>query len=123
MDMRRRPVTEAASWCNVAYPIGGDVVDPVFNRVRLMLSVCPSSAVAVRVAVRESVVMSVRLDPHHIPVSSGVCLRGDMYSGGISIEQFVRSALNHRNISPWSGLVKKPPIMSSVGQCLTVSQP
>ena len=63
MDTRRRPTADAASWRNVVYTTGSDVVDPVFNRVRLVLLVCPLSAVAVRFAVRESVTMSVRLDP------------------------------------------------------------
>ena len=66
MNTRRRPAAEAASWRNGTYSTGGDVVDPVFNRVRLVLLVCPSSAVAVWVAVRESVVMSVRLDPQQL---------------------------------------------------------
>ena len=85
MDMRCCPAAEAASWRNIAYPTEGDVVDPVFNRVCLVLSVCPLSAVAVWVAVRESVVMSVRLDPQHTPVLLGVCLCGDVYFGGIPI--------------------------------------
>ena len=53
-----------------------------------------SSAMVVRVVGQESVVMSVRLDPQHTLVSSGVCSSGDMYSGGISIGQFMTSALN-----------------------------
>ena len=65
MDMRCCPAAEAASWRNIAYPTEGDVVDPVFNRVCLVLSVCPLSAVAVWVTVWESVVISVRLDPQH----------------------------------------------------------
>ena len=65
MDTRRRPAAEAASWRNVAYPTGADVVDPVFNQIRRVLSVCPLSVVAVRVVVRESVAMYVRLDPQH----------------------------------------------------------
>ena len=41
MDARRRPAADAASWRNVAYPTGGDVVDPVFNQVCPVLLVCP----------------------------------------------------------------------------------
>ena len=65
MDARRRPAAEAANWRNVAYPTGADVVDPVFNQIRLVLLVCLSSAMTVRIFARESVVMSVRLDPQH----------------------------------------------------------
>ena len=65
MDARRRPAADAASWRNVAYPTGGDVADLVFNQIRPVLFVCPLSAVAVRVAVQESVTMSVWLDPQH----------------------------------------------------------
>ena len=75
MKTRCRPAVEAASWHKVVYPMGGNVVDLVFNLVRSVLSVCPSSAVVVRIVGRESVVMSVRLDPQHTPVSSGVCSR------------------------------------------------
>ena len=83
METSCRPVVEAASWRSVAYPIGGKIVDLVFNLIRPVLSVCPSLTVVVRFVVRESVVVSVRSDPQHIPVSSGVCLRGNMYSRGI----------------------------------------
>ena len=66
MDLRRRPAADGASWRNTAYPTGGDVVDPVFNRVCLVLSVCPLSAMAARIAVGESLAMPVRLDPQHL---------------------------------------------------------
>ena len=63
MDARRRAAADAVSRRNVAYPTGGDVVDTVFNRIRLVLSVCPLSVVAARLAVREYVAMSVWLEP------------------------------------------------------------
>ena len=63
MDARPRPAADAASRRNVAYPTGGDVVDTVFNRIRLVLLVCPLSVVAARLAVREYMAMSVWLDP------------------------------------------------------------
>ena len=106
METRRRLVMEAASWCSVAYPTVADVVDLVFNLIRPVLLVCPSSVVAVQVAVREFVSMSVRLDPQHTPVSSGVCPRGDMYSGGISTGQFTTRACSRLNSRPYSTLVK-----------------
>ena len=59
MDARRRPVANAASWRNAAYPRVGDVVDPVFNQVCLVLLVCPSSAVAVRFVVCRSIFLLV----------------------------------------------------------------
>ena len=72
METRRRPVAEAASWRSVAYPTGADVVDLIFNLIRHMLSVCPLSTVVVRVVGRESMVMSVRLDPQQAqPLQAG----------------------------------------------------
>ena len=63
MDARRHPAADTAIRSNVAYPTGNDVVDTVFNRIRLVLSVCPLSVVAARLAVREYVAMSVWLEP------------------------------------------------------------
>ena len=84
MEARRRAAADAVSRRNAAYPAGGDVLDTVFNRILLASSVCPLSAVAAQVVVWESVA-SVRLDPQHTPMSSGVCSRGDMYSGGYQL--------------------------------------
>ena len=89
METRRRPAAETASWCSVVYPTGADMVDLVFNLICPVVLVCPLTAVVVRIVGRESVVMSVRLDPQLTPMSLGVCLRGGMYSGGISIWQFM----------------------------------
>ena len=69
MDTRRRPAAEAAIWRSVAYPTGADVVDLVFNPIRPVLLVCPSSVMVVRIVGWESVVMSVRLDPQHVSVT------------------------------------------------------
>ena len=67
MDARPRPAADAASRRNVAYPTGGDVVDTVFNRIRLVLLVCPLSVVAAGVVAWESVA-SVWLDPQQPPL-------------------------------------------------------
>jgi hypothetical protein len=63
METRCRPAVEAASWRSVVYPTGADVVDMVLNLICPVLLVCPSSAVVVQIVGRESVVMSIRLDP------------------------------------------------------------
>ena len=102
MDASRRAAAEAASRCSVAYPAEGDVVDRIFNplgtggrrgavRASSFLVRPASILVVVRVC-RESVVMLVRLVSQHTPVSSGVGSLGDMYSGGISIGQFMMRA-------------------------------
>ena len=59
----------------------------------------------------------------HTPVSLRDMSLGDMYSGVILIGQFMTKLRSLRNSYPCRGLVKKTPIMSSVGQCLTVSHP
>ena len=61
--------------------------------------------------------------PQHTPVPPGVATSGGMYSGGMSTGQFITSERSLRKRRPWRGLVKKSPIMSSVLQWRTVSQP
>ena len=45
MNVRRRAAADAVRRRNIAYPTTGDVLDTVFDRIRLASLVCPSSAV------------------------------------------------------------------------------